>query len=269
MTVRRDPTRPLLCAALLATALLATACTAEPAPASAPAADLVGGPLRWLMLPEELRHARRLTTSREALDFLEAFWSRRNPDPSQPVNDCARLFHERVEAADHLYAEEDRRGSLTDRGRALILLGPPPVLRYGQRRLQILEPGHTVAAPFLRSRLVAVETWVFPTADLAPPLQRLLADQAAAAPAPAPTPTAPPPGEGTNANAPGEGAAPEASSDPAEPGTVVFLVESPRHVRLLEGEHLLQLAARSLVRDLPISRRPAAPPRTPASHPEG
>ena len=200
-------------------------CSGEPAPASAPAAELIASPLRWLMLPEESRQARRLRASREAVDFLEAFWRRRNPDPGSPTNECARLFHERAEAADRLYAEGDTRGSMTDRGRALILLGPPPVLRYAQRRIPSWEPGRSIASPAVRTRQVGVESWVYPRAELPPALVAMLDARAA----------------------PGA---------PAEPATLVFLAESPHHTRLLEGEELLDLAARALVRDLaPRPRR--------------
>ncbi|MBV8199396.1 MAG: GWxTD domain-containing protein [Acidobacteria bacterium] len=189
-------------------------CSGEPPPALAPAADLIAGPLRWLMLPDEVRQVRELRTGRATAEFLEAFWRRRNPDPGGAVNECARRFRERVLAADRLYGEDGRRGSLTDRGRALVLLGPPPVLRYGQRRIPSWEPGATVTQPSTHSRLVAVETWIYPLSNLAPRLAELLA---------------------------AEPAAPDAGA------TLVFLAESPRHTRLLEGERVLELAARALI----------------------
>jgi GWxTD domain-containing protein len=191
-------------------------CSGEPSPTSAPGADIAAGPLRWLMLPEETRQVRELRTGRETAEFLEVFWRRRNPDPGSPVNECARRFRERAMAADRLYGENGRRGSLTDRGRALVLLGPPPLLRYGQRRIPSWEPGPSGEQPSVHSRLVEVETWIYPLADLSPRLGALLA------PEPAPQ---------------------DASA------VLVFLAESPRHTRLLEGEHVLELAARALVRD--------------------
>ncbi len=214
------------------------ACSGEPAPASAPAAELVASPLRWLMLPAEEAQARRLGTSREAVDFLEAFWRRRNPNPGSGTNESARLFHERVDIADRLYGEGDTRGSLTDRGRALILLGPPPVLRYGQRRLPAWEPGRSGSQAAGLSRVVGVETWVFPRAELPAELETLVR---------------------------AEGGLPD-----DEPIALVFLAESPRHTRLLEGERFLGLAARALVRGAaPLSSRRGARPRTPAWRLEG
>jgi GWxTD domain-containing protein len=201
---------PLFCWAVLG------ACSGEPSPTPAPVAELIAGPLRWLMLPEEAQQARQLRTAREADEFLDQFWRRRNPDPGSAANACARRFHERVAAADRLYGDDGTRGSLTDRGRALVLLGPPTVLRYGQRQIPAWEPGRSRAQPSVHSRLVAVETWVYPLAELSPRLAAMLAAE--------------PPTAGTDA-------------------TLVFLAETPRHTRLLEGERVLALAARALVRE--------------------
>ncbi len=202
---------PLVCCALLG------GCSGQPPPAATAAAELASGPLRWLMLPEETRQVHELRTGRDAAEFLDTFWRRRDPNPGSGVNECARRFRERALAADRLYGEEGRRGSLTDRGRALVLLGPPPLLRYGQRRIPSWDPGRSGAQPAVHSRLVAVETWVYPAADLSPRLAALLAAEPAA--------------------------------DPEAGAVLVFLDESPRHTRLLEGERVLELAARALVRE--------------------
>ncbi|HEY4593018.1 MAG TPA: GWxTD domain-containing protein, partial [Thermoanaerobaculia bacterium] len=94
-----------LAAALAALSALTLGCqSAEPRrPASG--AGLDEGPTRWLMLPEEEHQYRRLRTTREVVDFIEAFWRNRDPDPDKPGNEFAKTFYERVEAADHLYSE--------------------------------------------------------------------------------------------------------------------------------------------------------------------
>jgi GWxTD domain-containing protein len=176
------------------------------------AAELAAGPTRWLMLPEEEKAIRRLRTSRDEIGFVEEFWRRRDPD-------LARTFQERVEAADRLYSEDDERGSLTDRGRALILLGPPPVLRYSQRRVPSWDPGRAGdVSPSIGTRSLALETWVYPRADLSRRLLTLL----------------------------------DAKEDLQELA-LVFVVE-PGHTHLSEGEKYLQLAARAAVRDEPAER---------------
>jgi len=141
------------------------------------AASLADGPTRWLMLPEEIRQAERLDSTREAVDFVEDFWRRRDPDPDQPGNAFAKTFYERVEAADRLYADGSQRGSMTDRGRALILLGPPPVLRYSQRRVPAWDTGKPGNRPAVRSRNLVLEIWVYPVQELAPPLAQRIAEE--------------------------------------------------------------------------------------------
>ncbi len=184
-------------------------------PPSTGAGGLLDGPTRWLMLPDEMRQAQHLETTREAVDFVEAFWRRRDPDPLQPGNEFAKAFNERVEAADHLYGEGGERGSLTDRGRALVLLGPPPVLRYNRKRLPAWEPGKLGTRPAIQTRTAMVEVWVYPLTDLPPELAKALLDEE-----------------------------PE-----AEQIELSFLEEGDR-TRLIEGEKFLEITARAAVRDL-------------------
>ena len=188
------------------------------------AAGLADGPTRWLMLPEELRQVQRMRTNREAVDWLETFWRRRDPDPGQPGNEAAKVFYQRVEAADRLYSDGGVRGSLTDRGRALILLGPPPVLRYSQKRAPAWEPGRPGGKPAIQTRDVVLESWVYAAEDLPPGLREHIARE---------------------------------DPDLAEL-VLVFLVE-PRHTELLEGEKILDLAVRAAVRDGSLDK--PEPPR--------
>lgn len=190
------------------------ACRSAPdRPPSAGAGGLTDGPTRWLMLPEEKRQAERLHTTREAVDFIEEFWDRRDPDPGDPGNPFAKTFYQRVEAADRLYAEGGVRGSLTDRGRALILLGPPPILRYSQRRAPAWEPGKTGARPAIHTRKLVLEVWAYPLKDLPPAFTELLAE-----------------------------------GDMPEEITLTFLVGS-RHTGLIEGERYLEVATRAALRE--------------------
>jgi GWxTD domain-containing protein len=201
-----------LAAALAALSALTLGCqSAEPRrPASG--AGLDEGPTRWLMLPEEERQYRRLRTTREVVDFIEEFWRRRDPEPDKPGNPFAKTFYERVEAADHLYSEGGTRGSLTDRGRALVLLGPPPVLRYGQKKVPAWTPGRSGAPPAVQTQALPLETWVYPFAELPPSLQQLIVDD--------------------------EG--------PVAEIALVFTAD-PRRTDLIDGEKYLKMAARAVV----------------------
>ena len=203
-----------VCARRLALIVLATlapsACStlSDVAPDSE-ALALTQGPLRWLLLPEEERQARELRTAREAADFQRAFWLRRC-GPGETPEKLARTFTERVDAADRLYGGEEVRGSLSERGRALVLLGPPPVLRYGQRRVPTWAPNTAGTSPNMRTRTLVVETWVYPLSDLPPAVAAAVREEG------------------------------------ADDVSVVFLL-AKHEVHLLDGERVLQKATRALV----------------------
>ena len=193
--------------------LLVPGCQSAPPRRSGGLGGLDEGPTRWLMLPEERRKYRRIQSTRETVDFNENFWRRRDPDPGKPGNEFAKTFYERVEAADRLYSEGGVRGSLSDRGRALILLGPPPVLRYGQRKVPTYDPGRPGAPANVRTREIILETWIYPVGELPPVLaERIQADE------------------------------------PAAEIVLVFATE-PSHIYLLEGEKYLDMAARACVHE--------------------
>lgn len=203
-------------AVLLLLPWLALACRSTPVRLASTSGSAVGldeGPTRWLMLPEEQRKFRHLQTTREAVDFIEDFWRRRDPDPNTPGNELAKTFYERVEAADRLYAEGGTRGSLTDRGRALILLGPPPMLRYSQKRVPAWDPGKPGAPSAVQTRTLSLESWVYSTDDLAPALRQQLQEE-----------------------------------DPSPEILLVFAAD-PRHTYLVEGEKYLEMAVRAAVHE--------------------
>lgn len=176
-------------------------------------AGLDEGPTRWLMLPEEERQYRRLRTTREEVDFIEEFWRRRDPEPDKPGNPFAKTFYERVEAADRLYSDGGTRGSLTDRGRAMVLLGPPPVLRYGQRKVPAWNPGRPGGPPAVQTQTLSLETWIYPVAELEPALRQIVQEE--------------------------EG--------PVQEIVLVFAAD-PRRTDLIDGGKYLEMAARAAVR---------------------
>jgi GWxTD domain-containing protein len=201
-----------LCGGLTALAvLLSVVCGCRTVEPSSPAAAWSEGPVRWLLLPDEAQRFRRSKDGREAVAFIEAFWRRRDREPASPGNPCLELFHERVVAADQLYAEERRRGALTDRGRALILLGPPPVLRYGQGTPPAGAP--PTFGPIVVRR--STETWEYPLKSLTPELQELVLQAQA--------------------------------NDLLALPIVLRFNEGPRRTRLITDDRILILAARSLV----------------------
>jgi GWxTD domain-containing protein len=201
-----------LAAALVVLSSLGLGCQSAAPRRSGNGAGLDEGPTRWLMLPDEARRYRRLQNTREVVDFVEAFWRRRDPDPDQPGNEFAKAFYERVEAADNLYSEGGTRGSLTARGRALVLLGPPPVLRYGQKKVPTWDPGRVGGPPAVQTHTLPMETWVYPVGELSPALQQILQQD-----------------------------------DPVSEVVLVFTAEGQR-TDLIDGERFLEMAARAAVR---------------------
>ncbi len=208
------PRVALAVGALLVAGLAATGCSGFGSQVPGSARAWIEGPVRWLVLPDEARRFRRLSSSSEVLAFIDEFWRRRDPDPSSPANPYAQQFFERVQAADLLYSTEGRTGSLSDRGRAYILLGSPSVLRYTQRSTPRWEPGDGRGGhrPSTTGR-VRIEVWGYQPADLPRPLRELLAEEEAAFP------------------------------------VEVTFVEEARQTTLLAGEDLLERAARAAVRD--------------------
>ena len=170
--------------------------------------------MRWLLLPEEWKDLRQQKSPTAAISFIERFWRRRDPTPLDPGNLFREAFYRRVEEADLLYGEPGLRGSLSDRGRALVLLGPPshlqirskPVLRWDARK---------DAPRRVTTRELALEVWGYRLEDL----PAGLAD-----------------------------AAREQKLEEALPLTLTFRSHSRRTV-LEEGETLLELAVRAAVFD--------------------
>ena len=216
---------------VVSVALLFVAVAARPARLPEELAEWPRGAVHWLLLPDETDTFEHLQNADEARAFIVAFWARRDPAHAPPAasaahaaaapaapapadavlphaNAFAARFFERVAMADKLYVEEDVRGSLTDRGGALILLGPPPVMRVLRRKVPALDasrPGRT--GEVLE---VPVEIWAYRPADL-PELARL-----------------------------------EPKLGEAHEITLTFRAGGP-HVTLLDGRSILRLAARAAV----------------------
>ncbi len=208
--LRTNPCGPAMerAAALLVLALAVCGCGAPPSPAAETARAWGEGPAHWLLLPEEQAGLAAVHSSGEFATFLAGFWSCRNAGPPGGDNTFGRLFAERVAAADRLYEEPGVRGSLTARGGALVLLGPPRFLRYSQRKAPSLEG--TTGSGARPTRLLKVEAWGYLPNDLPAALRSQLGLD-------------------------------ETSQQEL---TVDFLV-SGRHTRMLEGEELLEAAARA------------------------
>ena len=170
------PWRPLAVWLLLS---LAAACggpgrPAPPGRASGPSlASWAAGPVSWLLLPSERKELRRVDSSVGSVYFIEDFWQRRDPDLSVPGNPARATFNQRVDAADQLYAEPGRRGSLSDRGGALILLGSPSHLHVTSRPVLNWDPREKQGERVRREHQ-SYEIWGYRLGDLPPALTEMV-----------------------------------------------------------------------------------------------
>jgi GWxTD domain-containing protein len=166
------------------------------------------GPVRWLLLPEDRRAWARVRSDAEARALIEWFWARREGAAGPGESSFRELFEARVEAADHLYGEGEVRGSLTDRGRALILLGAPSYIQLTHRPALAWDPKSVDRR--MVSREIRVEVWGYAPENLLPWVRQAILGAR-------------------------EGLPPEIS----------FVAEPPPS-HLEKGEDLLELAARAL-----------------------
>ena len=135
-------------------------------------ADWAGGPVRHLMTAADREQWAAVSTEQEAQEFIDLFWARRDPSPATPENELRDEFDRRVELADVHFTTKRTRGAMTDRGRALILLGSPwqvggrgpesraPGLRDTPTMQDIDAGGGVVPVPGPRGQ-AALLTWTY------------------------------------------------------------------------------------------------------------
>lgn len=87
--------------------------------------DWAEGPVRYLLRAEDRRSFSQLLDPVARSEFVTAFWKARDPRPETPENEFREEFEKRVAYADAHFAQDEVRGSLTDRGMVFLLLGPP------------------------------------------------------------------------------------------------------------------------------------------------
>lgn len=79
---------------------------------------------RLIMTGEEKDIFNHLPDRESRQEFIEEFWSKRDPDPTTEENEFKEEFFERIDYANKHF-REGRQGWNTDRGRIYIYLGPP------------------------------------------------------------------------------------------------------------------------------------------------
>ncbi|HEX7191048.1 MAG TPA: GWxTD domain-containing protein [Thermoanaerobaculia bacterium] len=87
--------------------------------------DFGNGPAQWIMTNEERAQWKGIKTDADAKAFVGLFWARRDPTPGTPRNEFKESFDQRVQYADEHFEAGRTRGSMTDPGRVIVVLGPP------------------------------------------------------------------------------------------------------------------------------------------------
>ena len=87
------------------------------------------GPAQYLLTSEEIAKWKTIQSDADADAFIALFWARRDPTPATPENEFKETFDARVRFADRYYSYGKTPGSLTPRGKAIVLLGAPYSVR--------------------------------------------------------------------------------------------------------------------------------------------
>lgn len=85
---------------------------------------LVGAVAR-LATPQETQAFLAIQNDEQAREFVEAFWTKRDPNGEKPGNPIREAFEDRATYADKAFSEAGIQGRRTDRGAIFILYGTP------------------------------------------------------------------------------------------------------------------------------------------------
>ena len=120
--------------------------------------DWAKGPAQFIMTPQELTQWNQIKTDADAKAFTDLFWARRDPSPGTPANEYRDAFEAAVKYADEHFAEGRRKGSLTDRGRVLVLLGAPSRIEKTGSAAATTMPGE---GGRLADQAIPTQIWVY------------------------------------------------------------------------------------------------------------
>ncbi len=80
---------------------------------------------QYLATDAEKKDWKKVASDEEAERFVALFWARRDPDIKTPRNEFRERFEALVKVADERFVLGRKRGALSERGKAYILIGPP------------------------------------------------------------------------------------------------------------------------------------------------
>ena len=83
------------------------------------------GWVQHFLTKKDAKQFKKLATEKEAEEFVALFWAKRDPTPGTPRNEFREEKERLAKSADAKYATAQMAGSLTDRGKVMLLFGPP------------------------------------------------------------------------------------------------------------------------------------------------
>ena len=154
---------------MIAAVLASAAAIAAFAQLSMAKADWARGPVQYLMTRDEMTAWNAIKSDADADKFIALFWARRDPTPGTPQNEFREDFERRVQYADQTFTNGRQRGSLSDRGKVLVLFGAPTraVRTPGRPIQQSADPTTTAMGTQNEETLGEMQTWIYegPTAE--------------------------------------------------------------------------------------------------------
>ena len=118
--------------------------------------------VHFFFTDEEAAAWNGLRTDHEAQAFIDLFWARRDPTPATPRNEFREQFEARLRYADENFAAPDqKRGSMSDRGRVFILFGAP----VRASRASEPQPGGDEQATATGVGTAVLQTWTYEGED--------------------------------------------------------------------------------------------------------
>ena len=90
----------------------------------------------YLTTDDEKKEWKTVKTEEAAEKFVALFWARRDPDIKTPGNEFKSRFDALVAKADELFKLGSKRGAMTERGRAFILIGPPKAIENRPEKVE-------------------------------------------------------------------------------------------------------------------------------------
>ncbi|MEO8217109.1 MAG: GWxTD domain-containing protein [Acidobacteriota bacterium] len=123
------------------------------------------GPAQYLMTKHEMDQWKSIKSEEEANRFIDLFWAKRNPDPTKPGNAFRDRFEALVKYADEHFGHQKLPGSMTERGKVFILIGPPSrVAKTNTETISTVQSGSLKDVEGnLNEDNPPAETWIYET----------------------------------------------------------------------------------------------------------